>query len=293
MSRHMRHRGPRTLWRRASTGRRVVMVATGAVAVICAMALVMGTIRFIQWRHAVATAQSNQTRLSSEYGFNPGNILSDGQLFTGNAMSRAEVQAFLDKQGASCSAKTCLRTVSFDTDRQSGDGLCADYAGAKHESAATIIDKTSKACSISQKVLLTMLQKEQHLVSSTQPTDFQFKAAMGLSCPDDGHCDSRYAGFARQVYGAAKRYRYYQAHESEYAYHAKALNYVRYHPQASCGGSMVYIENTATALLYIYTPYQPNVAALRAGAGEGDSCSSYGNRNFAIIYHSWFGDSQS
>ena len=52
----------------------------------------------------------------------------------------------------------------------------------------------------------------------------------------------------------------------------------------------VYIENKATALLYIYTPYQPNEAALKAGAGEGDACSTYGNRNFAIIYNSMFGN---
>ncbi len=75
-----------------------------------------------------------------------------------------------------------------------------------------------------------------------------------------------------------------------YAYHAGALNYVRYNPNAGCGGSDVYIENKATALLYIYTPYQPNEAALKAGAGEGDACSTYGNRNFAIIYNSMFGN---
>jgi hypothetical protein len=52
----------------------------------------------------------------------------------------------------------------------------------------------------------------------------------------------------------------------------------------------VFIENRATALLYIYTPYQPNAAALRAGTGEGNACSSYGNRNFSIIYANWFGN---
>ena len=142
---------------------------------------------------------------------------------------------------------------------------------------------------ISQKVLLTVLQKEQHLLTATNPNDFQFKAAMGLSCPDDANCDPTYAGFFKQVYGAAKRYQYYIRHEGRYGYHAGRLNYIQYNPNASCGGSNVYIENRATALLYIYTPYQPNAAALEAGAGEGDSCSSYGNRNFAIIYHSMFG----
>ena len=91
------------------------------------------------------------------------------------------------------------------------------------------------------------------------------------------------------MYGAAKRYQYYVQHEDRYGYHAGTLNYIQYNPDASCGGSNVYIENKATALLYIYTPYQPNTAALNAGVGEGDACSTYGNRNFAIIYNSMFG----
>ncbi len=135
-----------------------------------------------------------------------------------------------------------------------------------------------------------MLQKEQHLVTATAPTDFQIRAAMGLSCPDDANCDPAYAGFFNQVYGAARRYRYYLNHPDDYAYHAGRFNYVQYSPIPSCGGSQVYIENNATALLYVYTPYQPNQAALEAGTGEGDACSSYGNRNFSLIYTDWFGN---
>ncbi|MCT6810776.1 MAG: hemagglutinin, partial [Bifidobacterium sp.] len=153
-------------------------------------------------------------------------------------------------------------------------------------------DGSARSCGISQKVLLTMLQKEQHLVATDQPpTQVQLQSAMGLSCPDDADCDTRYAGFFNQVYGAAHRFRYYQAHRDQYAYQTKALNDVRFSPDASCGSGKVYIENDATALLYIYTPYQPNEAALRAGDGEGNRCSSYGNRNFVIIYNSWFGRS--
>ncbi|MFR0604602.1 hemagglutinin, partial [Bifidobacterium pseudolongum subsp. globosum] len=147
------------------------------------------------------------------------------------------------------------------------------------------------ACNVSPKVLLTMLQKEQQLVTANKtPSEFQFKAAMGLSCPDDDSCDPRYAGFFRQVFGSTERYQYYVRHEDQYGFHAGTLNYVQFNPDAACGGSEIYIENTATALLYIYTPYQPNLAALEAGAGEGDACSTYGNRNFSIIYSGWFGD---
>lgn len=146
---------------------------------------------------------------------------------------------------------------------------------------------------MSQKVLLTVMQKEQHLVTAVNLSNYQLMAAMGLNCPDTADCDPTYAGFFRQVYGAAKRYRYYLEHEEQYGYTAHSLNYIQYHPNAACGGAQVYIENKATALLYIYTPYQPNIAALAAGNGTGDSCSSYGNRNFALIYTSWFGSPRS
>lgn len=259
------------------------MVLIPTVAVVVVVALVAGLVRFTNWRAQVRAAEAAQLELTRTYDFNPGNIISDGQFFNGSAMSQAEVQSFLDTQGGSLAAMT------FDTSNESGEGLCADYTGTKGESAAAIIDQSARACKVSQKVLLTVMQKEQHLVTAVDPTGFQYKAAMGLSCPDDANCDPAYAGFFRQVYGAAHRYQYYVAHESAYGYHANALNYIQYHPNAGCGGTNVYIENKATALLYIYTPYQPNDASLAAGFGEGDSCSSYGNRNFALIYTNWFG----
>ena len=128
-----------------------------------------------------------------------GNIISDGQFFNGYAMSRTEVQSFLDEHGGDCTGTGCLKNRTFDTTDQPDDRYCDGYDGAKGETAATIIDKSSRSCGISQKVLLTVLQKEQQLVTASKPTDFQFKAAMGLSCPDDNDCDPQYAGFFRQV----------------------------------------------------------------------------------------------
>lgn len=64
-----------------------------------------------------------------------------------------------------------------------------------------------------------------------------------------------------------------------------------YHPDSDrCGGASVTIASAATAALYYYTPYQPNAAALANLYGTGDSCSSYGNRNFWRMYSDWFGD---
>lgn len=292
-SRNRTVRSPLQWWKQAGTWQKVKAVFVTTVVIICAMALALVTVRFAEWRIDVKEAENRQLQLTQEYDFDPGDIISDGQFFNGNAMSESEVQSFLDEQGAACSGAECLKSKTFDTTDEPVDEYCDAYKGAKGETAAAIITKSAKACGISQKVLLTVLQKEQHLVTATTITDFQYKAAMGLSCPDDANCDPQYAGFFKQVFGSAKRYQYYTAHEDRYGYHANALNYVQYHPNASCGGTNVYIRNKATALLYIYTPYQPNEAALAAGVGEGDSCSSYGNRNFSIIYENWFGSPRS
>ncbi|MDT7513111.1 hemagglutinin [Bifidobacterium sp. H1HS10N] len=274
------------------TLRRAQTLGAALMAIVLVVALCVLAVRFVSYRLMVGRVIRHQEELSQEYVFNPGKIITDHRFHDTVDMNADDVQDFLNKHEASCSGSTCLRSLQMDVPDRPGDGLCDAYKGGKRQSAAQIIDGAARSCGISQKVLLTMLQKEQHLVATNQsPTQVQLKSAMGLSCPDDADCDTRYAGFFNQVYGAAHRFRYYQAHRDQYAYQTKALNDVRFSPDASCGSGKVYIENDATALLYIYTPYQPNEAALQAGDGEGDRCSSYGNRNFVIIYNNWFGRS--
>ena len=272
--------------------RRAQTLGAALMAVVLVVALCILAVRFVSYRLMVGRVIRHQEELSQEYVFNPGKIITDHRFHDTVDMNADDVQAFLNNHEASCNGSTCLRSLQMDVPDRPGDGLCDAYKGGKRQSAAQIIDGAARSCGISQKVLLTMLQKEQHLVATNHPpTQVQLKSAMGLSCPDDADCDTRYAGFFNQVYGAAHRFRYYQAHRDQYAYQTKALNDVRFSPDVSCGSGKVYIENDATALLYIYTPYQPNEAALQAGDGEGDRCSSYGNRNFVIIYNNWFGRS--
>lgn len=276
-------------WKRMDTTHRIETVAAALMALVLVIALVIVSARFISYRQLVGRTREHQNEIARQYEFNPGRIITDQRFHDTTSMNAEDVQSFLDQKGAACTGDTCLRTMKVDIPSPKGDGLCDPYQGGKGQTAAQIIDGSARACGISQKVLLTMLQKEQHLVTARNPDPTQIRSAMGLSCPDDAACDAKYAGFFNQVYGAAKRYRYYETHRSDYQFQTGAINQVRFSPDASCGTADVYIENDATALLYIYTPYQPNTAALAAGDGEGDSCSSYGNRNFVIIYDSWFG----
>lgn len=142
---------------------------------------------------------------------------------------------------------------------------------------------------VSQAALLVLLEKEQGLVTDSTPTDRQFRSATGYGCPDTAACDSLYYGFFNQVYNAAHQFKVYQSTPTRWNYQAGRSNRILWHPNADCGSSQVTIRNQATAGLYIYTPYQPNAAALRNLYGSGDSCSSYGNRNFWRLYTDWFG----
>src|SRR5690606_2751037 len=117
-----------------------------------------------------------------------------------------------------------------------------------------------------------------------------FKVAMGYGCPDTAPCDVTHYGFGNQVYMASYQFRAYQLPENGFNFRP-GTRYIQWHPTASCGGSNVSIQNWATAGLYNYTPYQPNAAALAAYPGQGNSCSSYGNRNFWFLYNAWFGPS--
>lgn len=239
-------------------------------------------------------------------GFKAGSIISDSLFYDGATMSSSQVQSFLNAQVPRCTigdsgrkagskygntkiANKCLRDFKMTTTSYASDSFCKAYVGKANETAAQIIAKVGQACGISQKVLLVLLQKEQYLVTDTWPTVLQYSSATGYACPDTAPCSASEQGFFKQVYLAAWQFKVYQARYTGFNYWPFRSNYIQYHPNASCGGSNVYIENRATAGLYIYTPYQPNSASLQAYPGEGNSCSSYGNRNFYGMYKGWFG----
>ncbi|MGY1807353.1 hypothetical protein ACI8AF_08275 [Blastococcus sp. SYSU D00669] len=231
--------------------------------------------------------------------FNPGHIVSDSVFFDGDAMTAAEIQNFLDVKGANCrpgsDGTPCLKNYRQDTTDRPADSFCAGYAAAPQETAAAIIAKVGLSCNISPKALLVILQKEQGLVTISGDRLYarRYREAMGFACPDTAPCDPAYNGFQNQVYSAARQFQRYAATPASFGYRAGRTNTILWNPNTACGSSQVYIQNQATAGLYIYTPYRPNAAALAAGYGTGDACSAYGNRNFWLYFTDWFGSTYS
>ncbi len=224
--------------------------------------------------------------------FQPGAIISDDAFYDSNAMSESEIQAFLDAKIGTCANSNCLnvaRTTTFD--RPADRTICGAYTGAPNELTSTIIYKVQRACGISAKVILATLQKEQSLVTAKSPSESKLARAMGYGCPDSagGECDAKFYGLYNQIYKAAWQFKRYSTPDA-FGRHQPGTLAVLYHPNTACGSQTVTITNNATAALYNYTPYTPNAAALANLRGTGDSCSSYGNRNFWVFYNDWFGD---
>jgi hypothetical protein len=220
--------------------------------------------------------------------FHPDLIISDEVMYYSGAMNAAGIQAFLVAKGGTCAAGfTCLRDYHMTTTDKPADAFCNGYVGKAAESSAQIIFKASQSCGVNPQVLLVLLQKEQSLVTRTSPSSLAYRAATGYGCPDTAACSSTYYGFFNQVWLAAKSYK--RTPTGRYAVGVPTT--VLYAPNSKCGARAMTIKNKATARLYVYTPYTPNKAALTNLYGLGDSCSTYGNRNFWRLFNDWFGSS--
>jgi hypothetical protein len=228
----------------------------------------------------------------------------DAWVTTTRATYGIRLEAWYKKQGLSPRGSktpfTCLKDFKQTTVNKAADGLCDGHTAGSNKSAARIIYEVARSCDVSPKILLVLLQKEQSLVTDDWPWDIQYDKAAGFFCPDNtakpGWCDPAYAGFFRQVYGAARQFKLYRAYPTNYNHIPGVVNSIRYNPNPSCGSSNVLIRNQATAGLYNYTPYQPNAGSrahkLSGGRFYSTShpdCGAYGNLNFWVLFRDWFG----
>ncbi len=262
------------------------------------------TLAMIVLAYCILRTLQSTTSAASASGFNPGNIISDQVMGNYNSMSINEIQSFLTEKGNCNNTNYTLYqqltkqypkiTWHFEnghfvclSEERFGDGQTIGSG----QTAAEIIYQAAQDYKINPQVIIVLLEKEQGLITDSYPNSYNYRAATGYGCPDTAACDTKYYGFKNQVRNAAAMFR--SVLDGGWSnYPAGRTNYVQYHPNRNCGGTNIYIENRATSALYRYTPYQPNSAALSAGYGTGDTCSSYGNRNFYMYFTDWFGSTQ-
>jgi|GEM_PF-1733164 len=257
--------------------------------------------------------------------WDPGNIINDA-VFTNNSMSASQIQTFLNSKVPICDTGGTLPASDWGrpdlTHKQYAELQIANAQAAGRTTnwteppyvclrdyteggltAAQIIYNLSQQYQINPEVLIVLLQKEQGLVLDTWPLPAEYRTATGYGCPDSSGCDAKYYGLTAQLTWSATMFHAivsnnpvwsnpYGSGTSWFTPYILGNNLIQWNPVSSCGNSTVNIENRATQALYNYTPYQPDAAALAAGYGNGDACSSYGNRNFYLYFTDWFGSTQ-
>ncbi len=182
----------------------------------------------------------------------PGYVLSDQDL-TDTDVPAGFSQKFLEAHGGA------LAKMTFP-----------DLDGSQR-SPGYIIDYYGKASGVNPRFLLALIQKEQSLVEDRDPSRCQIDWAAGYGRPDGSTCDDpswqRYRGFTSQIVNAAAFVRF--------IYDQERMNAKRtfgFFPgvQATIDGRDVTPANTATAILYTYTPHL------------------HGNQNLKSIWSDWF-----
>jgi len=189
-----------------------------------------------------------QISLATE--FNPNYIISDETLQNKDAMNLTDIQVFLQEKNSTL--------TNFVTEYQDGQNRQASY----------IIYNSAQQYNINPKYLLVKLQKEQSLITETNPSQKQLDWATGFGvCDDCSKDDSNiqdYKGFANQVESAALVIRsYYNKVNSQNWIKRAGQTYI-------IDGESVTPANNATAFLYTYTPHL------------------HGNENFWTIWQTWF-----
>lgn len=269
---------------------------------------------------------------ASHATFNKNFLIDDGLFTDTDSMTVAEIQQWLDDNGGSLLANWVddvhMRRPSDNCVVHHATGMTAAeiiYEAANNWGAQVF---NSNGCAVSgaywsdpgysnytlktvsPKVLLVKLQKEQSLISANgtyssnsadyqDPTccssnEYKLARAMGYGVPDSGSINEKYLGFYNQINWAAWQLRFnYERSAGNTSW--DEVGYIQYTgpfiegSYKACDtcstiarsgyytidGAPLYMDNRATASLYYYTPHTyPGY---------------FGNYNFVQFYTDWFG----
>jgi hypothetical protein len=196
--------------------------------------------------------------------FVPEDVISNANMRAFTSMNANQIQRFLDSKPGVLKSRYFQRNATGSVAR-----------------ASILIYEACQTWKISPKVMLTMLQKEQSLITRRTLASQTLNRAIGAGCP--GGPTNKYPGFGNQMWNGARLL-------DGYGEEGKTTEYVP-HPWMpgmanSFTGPLTHTDNIATYKLYVYNP------SIGAKAPYGDlsrqSCS--GNANFWKIYWAYFGD---
>jgi hypothetical protein len=243
--------------------------------------------------------------------YDGGNIIDNGIFLNAQSMSIAEIQNFLASRGSGLASRgfvlNCYGPDSKERQWYTAVGAPCDQMVP----AADIIYFASQIYGINPRVVLATLQKEQSLITSPNPTDWQINQAMGYGCPTTGSCGT--SNFFSQIDSGVwvLRYHYERARGNNTWWHNSTSwvcgtekNFykpnlypyqdVRFYDEDGVHYRNHHIANPATSALYCYTPHAYNNPQGLYGRPPYGTVGRYysGSYNFVYWYEIWFGTTQ-
>jgi hypothetical protein len=206
---------------------RLAIAIAGAASIACA------PIESPEREEVLEVSELEDTFVSE---FDRHHLVSDAAFFDEQALSTAEVQAFL--------ANTPYGHRNFLADEVMADG----------RTFAEALTQTAIVHDLNPLVLLTTLQKETSMISTpTRPSNFKVNFAMGCGCPDGQGCDPAFKGLDKQLNCLAKSF---ENHKNALFENGQTLT--GWKPgknKNTLDPKTVNPANRATAILYTYTPW--------------------------------------
>jgi len=205
---------------------------------------------FISLLSLISVSIKNSSAQFFDPNFNPNYIISDFELIDYDSMTLSDIKYFLNEN-------TGILKNYKEKDPKTG----------KLIDASEIIYQAARSYKINPQYLLTLLQKEQSLITDPSPSQKQLDWATGFAICDSCNMNDpqliKFKGLYNQIFYAAQRNRFYINNKEEKWLFQIDKTY-------NIDNSFVSPLNQATVNLYNYTPH------------------INGNYNFWKIWQKWF-----
>lgn len=241
--------------------------------------------------------------------YDGGRLIDNVVFLDAQSMNVGQIQSFLSGMGGQLASRSF--TMDCDTAGQQAKQMYVSLGApcGATASSAQIIYYSAQVYGVSPKVIMATLQKEQSLITATNPIPRQYAQAMGYACPTTGECDSN-SNFFWQIDNGTwvLRFHYERARGNNSWWYASSSwvcgvekNFykpnlypgqnVRFYDQNGVLYRTHYIANAATSSFYCYTPHAyNNPQGLYGRAPYGTTGMYYsGSYNFVLFFEMWFG----
>lgn len=253
---------------------------------------------------------SNPKRVSAAY--DGGRLIDDGVFLDAASMNAQAVQNFLAARGGAIANKSFVMDCTSAGVQANNSYMSLGAPCGQQVLASQIIYYTAQVYGVNPKVIMATMQKEQSLITATNPTNRQYVQAMGYGCPTTGSCDDA-SNFFWQVDNGTwvLRFHFERARGNMNWWYTSTTwtcgvekdfykpnlypnQNVDFYDEDGVMYRTHFIRNPATSSFYCYTPHAyNNPQGLYGRAPYGTTGRYYsGSYNFVYFYELWFGSTQ-